>query len=247
MNQIVVTGMVLSTVPIGEYDRRTVILTKEQGKISAFAKGARKPNSPLVGAVSPFSFGEFTLYAGRSSYTIQTVQITNYFSELRNDMEGAYYGFYFLELADYYTKEGNDERQMLKLLYQTLRALISPKIPNELIRYIYELKAFCINGMAPQVFQCVGCGEQDRPVVFSAVKGGLVCNECDGGVIDGIVLDQSTLYTMQHIISSPVERLYTFTVNEEVLHSLRGLLKRYTEVHLDKKFHSLDILDTLIS
>ena len=142
MNQIVLTGMVLSTAPVGEYDRRVVILTKEQGKISAFARGARRPNSPLVGAVNPFSFGEFTMYEGRSSHTIQSVKITNYFSELREDMIGAYYGFYFLEFANYYTKEQNDEREMLKLLYQTMKALTSPHIPNLLIRRIFELKAY---------------------------------------------------------------------------------------------------------
>ena len=245
MNQIVLTGMVLSTMPIGEYDRRVVILTKEQGKISAFARGARRPNSPLVGAVNPLAFGEFTMYEGRTSYTIQSASITNYFAELREDVVGAYYGFYFLEVADYYAKEYTDEREMLKLLYQSMRALINPHIPNRLVRRIFELKALTVNGQAPQVFQCVICGDQERPAVFSPAKGGLVCSECSGDVIDGMILDNSTLYSMQYIESTTVVKLYTFTVTENVLAELEKVMDRLMEVYVDRRFKSLEILETL--
>lgn len=238
--------MVLSTMPVGEYDRRVVILTKEQGKISAFARGARRPNSPLIGAVNPFSFGEFTMYAGRTSYTIQSASITNYFAELREDVIGAYYGFYFLEFADYYTRESNDEREMLRLLYQTLRALSNPHIPDQLIRYIFELKALTVNGQAPQVFQCVVCGNSDSPAVFSPSKGGLVCRECSRDVIDGMILNDSTLYSMQYIESSSIEKLYTFTVTEKVLEELGKVMDRLMEVYVGKKFKSLEILKTLL-
>ena len=245
VNQIVLTGMVLSTMPIGEYDRRVVILTKEQGKISAFARGARRPNSPLVGAVNPLAFGEFTMYEGRTSYTIQSASITNYFAELREDVVGAYYGFYFLEVADYYAKEYTDEREMLKLLYQSMRALINPHIPNRLVRRIFELKALTVNGQAPQVFQCVICGDKERPAVFSPAKGGLVCSECSGDVIDGMILDNSTLYSMQYIESTPVVKLYTFTVAENVLAELEKVVDRLMEVYVDRRFKSLEILETL--
>ena len=124
MNQITVTGMVLSSVLIGEYDKRVVILTKERGKIAAFARGARKVSSPFGGAVMPFSFGEFTVYEGRTSYTMVSASISNYFAELRNDVEGAYYGFYFMDVANYYAREANDETKLLKLLYQTFRAFL---------------------------------------------------------------------------------------------------------------------------
>lgn len=246
MNEITVTGMVLSTAPVGEYDRRVVILTKEQGKVAAFAKGARRPNSPLVGAVNPCSFGEFTLYAGRSSYTLRSASISNYFAELRDDIIGAYYGFYFLEFADFYTKEGNDEREMLKLLYQTMKALVNDRIPDELIRYIFELRALCINGVGPQVFQCVSCGDKERPALFSAKKGGLVCSECMQDVADGMELDTSTLYGMQYIESSKIEKLYTFVVSEKVLHELELVMGRYMDVYVEKRFKSLEILKTLV-
>ena len=145
-----ITGMVLKAEPIGEYDRRVVILTKEKGKISAFARGARKQTSRLLAATNPFSFGTFRLYAGRSSYNLTEADISNYFEGLRTDFEGAYYGMYFLEVMDYYTRENNEDKEMLKLLYQSLRALMHEKLPNRLIRYIFEIKAMVLSGEFPE-------------------------------------------------------------------------------------------------
>ena len=144
-----ITGMVLKAEPINEYDRRVVLLTKERGKISAFARGARKPNSKLLAATNPFCFGTFKLYEGRTSYNIMEAEITNYFESLREDFEGAYYGMYFLEVMDYYTRENNDEKELLKLLYQSLRALMHEGLSNVLVRYVFEMKAMVINGEFP--------------------------------------------------------------------------------------------------
>lgn len=244
MNQsITVTGMVLSATPIGENDKRVVILTKEKGKISAFAKGARRQNSPLMGVTNPFAFGEFELYEGRTSYNIMQANISNYFMELSTDFEGAYYGFYFMEVADYFTKEYNDEREMLKLLYQSMRALASGKINRELVRYIYELKTLVINGEAPEVFRCANCGVNDRKMVFSSKNHGTICEECVGIAPEGIPVSKATLYTLQYIVSSAIEKLYTFTVSEEVLGELKNVMKQYTNIQFEKKFKSLEILE----
>ena len=148
---ITVTGMVLKQSPVGEYDRHISLLTRERGKLSAFARGARKPGNKLTAATNPFAFGSFRLYEGKNSYTVGDAEIQNYFEELRTDYIGACYGMYFMEVADFYTRENNDEREMLKLLYQSLRALCASSLPDPLVRCIFECKAIAVNGEFPGV------------------------------------------------------------------------------------------------
>ena len=83
-----VTGMVLISVPAGEYDRRVEILTKERGRISGFVRGARRPGSPVMAAASPFVFGTFKISQGRSAYQIHEARVDNYFEKLRRPVTG---------------------------------------------------------------------------------------------------------------------------------------------------------------
>ena len=74
------------------------------------------------------------------------MDVQNYFREITEDMEAACYGSYFLEFADYYGRENLEAVETLKLLYQSLRALLKSAIPNRLVRAVFELKLMEING-----------------------------------------------------------------------------------------------------
>lgn len=140
------SGMVLKATPVGEYDRRLVILTRERGKVTAFARGAKRPGNQLMAVSRPFVFGQFRLFEGRDAYSLQNADVSNYFAELAEDMQAACYGSYFLELADYYCRENVDGTEMLQLLYQSMRALLKPALPDTLIQLVFELRTMVING-----------------------------------------------------------------------------------------------------
>ncbi len=213
-----VTGMVLSAAPVGDYDKLVVLLTRERGKIRAFARGARRPGSALMAAANAFAFGEFQIYEGRTSYTMSQASIQNYFGELMTDFEGACYGQYFLEFADYYTRENADGSDFLKLAYQSLRALLVPSLPRKLVRYIYELKAMTYSGECPQTFE-----------QFSDWN-----------------LNPSTEYALQYVVAASVEKLYTFLLTEEVFAEFARVVTWIRKHYVEHRFKSLEILETCL-
>ena len=212
--QVSAAGMVLKASPVGEYDRRLVILTREFGKITAFARGARRPGNSLMADSNPFVFGKFLLYEGRDAYTLAGAEVKNYFIEIAGDVEAACYGSYFLEFADYYGREGIEAEETLKLLYQSMRALLNEKLPNRLVKAVFELKLMEINGE-----------------YFEELSGNL---------------DPSTRYAWEFVLASPVEKLYTFALSDQVLLEFSRCVEENKRRFVDKSFHSLDILQDLV-
>lgn len=210
-DHVLVTGMVILSAPVNDYDRRIILLSKERGKITVFAKGARRQGSRMMAATNPFCFGEFKLYEGKTAYNLIEANISNYFEELRSDFAGAYLGMYFLEFADYYARENNDEVELLKLLYQSVRAVIKDNIDNALVKAVFEMKIMVVNGEFP-------------------------------GIPTNMTLLDATKYTIDFIVKTPVEKLYTFKVTEEVLGELTAVADMYRNKYIDKKFKSLDLI-----
>ena len=131
--EIQVTGIILYATLVKEYDKRLVILTKERGKITVFANGARKAVSQLRAASQSFVMGTFTVFPGRDSYTLVKAEVREYFSGLPLDMEKLCYASYVCEFMSYYTREGCYCVNELNLLYVTLKALEQGTVDNQLI------------------------------------------------------------------------------------------------------------------
>ena len=169
-DKIALTGIVLIAAPIGESDKRLVLLTRERGKVTVFARGARRPGNPFLAAENTFAFGTFYVKEARTAYQLVQTEIRNYFREITEDVEAACYGSYFLEFADYYARENDDGTQIIQLLYGALRAVLNQKLDRELIRYAFELRMMAAGGEYPQVFECAVCGAKHDLCAFLTDK-----------------------------------------------------------------------------
>ena len=86
---------------------------------------------------------------GRSAYTCVAAEIREYFEKLKTDYIGACYGSYFMEFADYYAQENMEAADLLNLLYVSLLALEKEAIPDERIRYAFEVRLMTMGGEFP--------------------------------------------------------------------------------------------------
>ena len=216
MSDITTTGMILSVMPVGEYDRRVELLSSTLGRISAFARGARNPGSSLVSATRVFAFGEFRLYQGRNSYTIHSAGIREYFDDLTKNVEHMYQGFYYLELARYFSRENLEARDMLTLLYYGLKALESPFLTGSLVRSIVELKMLEINGLCPPA----------ERMTETNLSGGCI-------------------KALNRVISMPPERVFSFTLTEEVRREFSGVVTGLLRRNVDRQFQSEKLLEAM--
>ncbi len=213
---IELNGMVLKTAPAGEYDRRIVLLTRERGKITAFARGARKPGSALLAATVPFAFGTFRVYEGKSAYTCVSAVISNYFEGLKTDYIGACYGAYFMEFADYYAQENLDGTDMLNLLYAALLMLERKEIPDRLVRYAFEVRLMVLGGEFPMDVT------QDENLL------------------------KASRQAFYHMITAPVGRLFSFQISDEAMEEIAIRQDKIRGRFVDRSFRSLEVLDTLL-
>ncbi|MDD6667440.1 MAG: DNA repair protein RecO [Lachnospiraceae bacterium] len=241
-DRVILHGCVLSSMPMGENDRRIVLLTREEGCISAFARGARRQNNPLSAATSPFTFGSFEAYQGRNSWTVISCDVQSYFTDMLTDIDAIYYGSYFAEIAEYYGQEGNDESDRLNLLFVTLKALEKKTMSYEMIRRIYELRTLVINGEYPDFFHCVISGTTENLHSVSIKKRGAVSDVCKKEAGDAEAVSDSVLYALRYVTSAPITRLYAFQLKPEAETVFCDFLRRYRNRYKERHYHSEDFL-----
>jgi DNA repair protein RecO (recombination protein O) len=243
--QIKTKAIVLHEMPIGDYDKRLVLLTKELGKITVFVKGVRRSNSKMLSCAQVFAYGDFIVSKGKNCYNVYEAQLIEYFHGLRMDMEDLTYGMYLMEFVDYTAHENMDNVDLMHLLLYALNAINHKRMSARLVIRIFELKAMSILGYTPWVNDCAICHDEANIQFFSTQIGGFLCHDRTHPVKDRIKINDTTVYAIRYVLSKPMKDIFSFALEQEALLELEFIMNQFVPLNLNKKFKTLDFLLTL--
>ena len=168
----------------GEADRILTLYTREQGKLRAIAKGARKIRSRKAGHLEPFTHITLQLARSRDIAIVTQVETIDSYLPLRDDLTRTGYASYVMELLDRFTYEQEGGTPALfNLLVDTLARLCGTAEVWAVVRY-YEMRLLDFLGFRPQLFECANCRNSIQALdqYFSPSAGGVICPNCGGGL-----------------------------------------------------------------
>src|SRR5262245_38091169 len=101
MESLKLTAIVLRAVDYGESDRVITLLSRERGKVSAFARGARASRRRFGGALEPFTLvrAEVRSRSGSDLLGLDSVSALRAFGGIRGDLARIACAGYAAELA----------------------------------------------------------------------------------------------------------------------------------------------------
>lgn len=240
-------GLVLRVCPYNESDAMLTILTKEQGRVSAKARGLRRKNSPLIAPCQLLAFAEFTLFEYKGMYTVNEANTIELFSELRKDLQKLSLGSYFAQIVEVLSQEDLPNPELLSLALNCLYALSRLSVPESVVKAVFELRAACLAGYTPDLFACHACGDTmaDR---FDITEGRLECSKCRTGTATGIRMPVSAgvLNAMRYICTCQKQKLFSFTLPQESADQLSQVTESYLSTQLERGFSALDFYKSLL-
>ncbi len=239
-----VSAVILRHSSWGEADRLLWLFTRERGKIRAVAKGVRKLHSRKAGHLEPFTHASLQLAMGRDLWIVTQADTVEAFLSIREDLELTAYALYVLELLDRFTYEEGENISLFQLLLDTLKRISVEEDIFLAVRY-YELRLLDLVGFRPQLFSCVGCGEQIRAEdqYFSAAQGGVLCPKCGLAAPASRPVSMETLKFIRHLQRSTFKEAKRAKFSITIQREMEALLQYYLTFLLERSLNSPDFIN----
>lgn len=243
-----VRGIVLRASEYNDHDAMLTLLTQKHGKLAVKARGLRRKNSPLIAPCQLLAYGEFTLFEYRGAYTVNEAHSIELFQQLRRDLAKLSLGTYFAQAAEVLSQEDLPNPELQSLLLNCLHALTKLKLPEPMVKAVFELRGACIAGYTPDLEGCYLCGNP-TPDRFNLSEGRGECAACRPSATNGIRLPMTPgmLEAMRYICQCDSKKLFSFSLGDDALQQLAGLTEGYLSTQLERGFSALDFYKSILN
>jgi DNA repair protein RecO (recombination protein O) len=233
------TAIVIRAVDFSETSVIVTLFTREFGKISALAKGGRRPKGPFESALDLLALCRI-VFVHKSSESLDLLteaKLLRRFRPTRRTLPGLYAAYYVAELLGDLTDDDDPHPELFDLAEQTLSALSAGEpVAKWLVRF--ELGALRLLGHMPSLETCVECGTPVTPagrVAFGLVDGGVLCQNCRVGKKQVVMVSESVLKAMSQLADVNGTVWQSAEIDPRHVGELRGVLNHYFTHLLGKR------------
>ena len=239
-------AIILSYSPFGEADLLVTMFTRDQGKVRAVGKGARRSTSRLVGHLEPLTVVRMSMAHGRSIDIISQAEVVESFASLKEDLTAITKGLYLAELVDGFGAEASANPELFQLMIDTLRAVQADPASDLPLR-AFEFHLLQVSGLRPELYHCVECRQELEPDAhrFSPNVGGTLCLECAPDDAHLRPLSLRALKVLRLFDRSSIAEACKLSVDDSLAEELKSLLLTTVGYWLGKEIRSNSFLERL--
>jgi DNA repair protein RecO (recombination protein O) len=182
--EITTPAIVIRARAFGESDKIVTFLTRDLGKVSGIAKGAKRSKRRFVNVLEPFTHVSVQLRQRANSDLafIAACELIDAHLSFARELVKFAYASYLLELTDRMVRGREAGGETYELVRDALGLLDRDHARPGLLR-AFELHLLRLTGYEPQLDHCRRCGaplaDMDTMYVQPA-QGGVLCPRCRG-------------------------------------------------------------------
>ncbi len=175
-------AIIIRRADFSESSRVVTCFSRDFGKLSAIAKGAKRPKSAFEAGLDLLAVCNI-VFIRKSSGGLDILteaQLKRRFLTKDRDLTGLYGGYYVAELLDGLSEEYDAQPRLYETAVTTLESLSSGEDAATVILR-FELSLLREIGQLPAWDICVRCGQEVEHAVWYGMKsslGGVVCRSC---------------------------------------------------------------------
>ena len=239
-------AIILGYTPLGEADLLVTMFTRDQGKVRAVGKGARRSTSKLVGHLEPLTVVKLSMAHGRSMDIISQAEVVQGFSDLKKDLMAITKGLYLAELVNGFGAEASANPELFRLMLDTLRAVEADPASDMPLRF-FEFHLLQVSGLMPELYHCVECRQELEPNAhrFSPNVGGTLCLNCNPDDAHLRPLSLRALKVLRFLDRSDMAEACRISPDDDLAAELKSLLSITVGYWVGKEIRSNSFLELL--